>query len=341
MELIKQHLLAFLERSFVLWRRPALADIDNINGRVLVVDVDSCITSQKTYKVMSKSDLQKILDNEIEYLSPFASTYTLFYFSKISSDQWRVHFYFIDTSEVPVDKFYFVLPLDYLLINDQGRDHWSLASALYSKVQGKYREKIAKSAQNNSVSEQTGIEHLLLSFLTGMTWLNLQRIINPFALRKSISQFSLPIDVVKKTSIIIVAALTINSLYLYVKDAFVSRQISANQTLVDEYANLKQNYFDQLAYYEELNEAFTKRGNINAVFAHITAIGNEQEITFTDFEKQQGIYKLSGEAKNVEDFIKKLAESNVVSNIQYDAPVKSLKNDLYSFVITFTEYHES
>lgn len=315
------------------------------------------ISFDKKYKVISQKELKGIAENEMNYHSPFKNSKILYKCTELGEGNWNVTYYFIDLQLYPEIKNYKLILLADDLIRYCARNvsaknievHSPLGHQLITLEEGvkqvrnltgnSYKHRLLSASVDSNCEKlklnQVELEEQFCNYFLSLSWLQYQGSVNREAFLDKGRNLQFNQQHAKIAAILLLTAISLESIYIKGMDYFLDRQIADSAALREEYATIKRQYLDKVDNYNIMAGIVNQRTDVTAIANVIGRMDSSLGVKIDRLDYLQGEFRLSGSSNDIQNMMAFLSAEPSIIALDFLSPITTGRDGKDQFSIRF------
>lgn len=333
-----------------------------LTAKILIVSSNSFLRLEKTYKVMSKTDLTKIIEHEVIDNVPFKDSYILHQMHDSNNGAWQVSYSFLDLSrDKVVHKVPFVFLWEDVVLNYVERQKNTpfivssdIGNYLIEKISN--RLSISSMGDSSSYKAKTIVNGLsgepsyvelnskeygaaIYKYCLSLKWLQSHGSFNRNYARAIFKQLSSNTKWIKFAGISLAVYAVFQIIFLMSVDHYYEFMKKRSEEPRRQFVQAQTEYKQKFEQYENLQNLISTKTTIHMIPEILSNIPSDVKLTLTRFDYIQGLVNINGEANDIEKLTDYLTANPKIQNLDFISPIVPSKNS-FKFAIQFEYSHD-
>lgn len=344
-----------LQRFDVSTARVTNAPISSAD--IAVLRKSAYVSFDKRYKVISQKELKGIVFNELDFHSPFPSSYSLYKVRQIDEGNWQVTYYFADLQRFPdLSQYRLVLIWDdfirFWLENEDDTATPVLVTSplaqqtvvkeggalVVSDVEpGSLKQRILTSSSEQTMLQKTlsaeQFSESFFQYLLTFPWITLVGAVNRARWLPEKQSVSVSPRQMGLIAIFFGVAVLLESAWLVGLDFYFERQMTSTADIREQYSSSKNTYLKQLERFGEYADVVKLRSVASSIPQLLSGYPNKTDLRIDRMDYLQGEVRLGGITSDIEAFMAYLSQHGNVKGLAFMSPItqdKSSGKDRFS-----------
>lgn len=309
---------------------------------IAVLRKSAYVRFDKRYKVISQKELKGIVSNELDFHSPFQSSYALYKIRELAEGSWQVTYYYVDLKRHPELANYRLV-----LIWDEFISYWladkempiSISTPIAQQYavkddgvvavsdveQSRLKKRIMETAMEQSAPQcdlsAAQFADQFFQYLLAFPWLALQGAVNRGRWLPAKQSLNLSPKQMGWLGAVFAGAMFIESAWLLSQEWYFEQQMQNTAELREQYSVAKNNYLNQLDRFAQYAIAAKRRSGAASVPQLLSSYGNKADIRIDRMDYLQGEVRLGGVAGDIEAFMAFLSQQEAVHELAFMSPI--------------------
>lgn len=322
-----------------------IADATSSSADIAVLRKSVYVSFDKRYKVISQKELKGIVSNELDFHSPFPSSYALYKLRQIDDGNWQVTYYFADLERFPaLSQYRLVLIWDdfirfwvgdevdankpMLVTSPLAQQHVVKedSAIVVSDVEaGSLKQRILMSSSEQEMAQKplpaAQFSELFFQYLLTFPWLTLVGAVNRARWLPEKQTVSVSPRQVGLIAAVFGVAVLLESAWLVGLDVYFDRQMTSTADIREQYSSAKSAYLKQLDQFSQYASVIKQRSAASAIPQLLSGYPNKADIRIDRMDYLQGEVRLGGVASDIEAFMAYLSQQGNVKDLAFMSPI--------------------
>lgn len=333
----------------------SLVPVEQDAFHIAILHKDMYVAFERRYKVISKKELKEVVENEMEFHSPFEKSKVIYRVADNEDGSWVVHYYFIDVVKYPdIERYGFIFIWEEVLrflVDIKSGQPVKLNSPIGTQLIFTEGERLhVDDVHPNSLKQRILMTELetkpiqtdlncremgekFVEYFASFSWLSLRGSFNPKRYLSKYKAISLSPRQLGILSIVLVAGIVAESAYLIGTDFYLDNRMKDSADIRNEYAQKKGEFLKKLDRYTAFAGIIENKSNASTIPGLLQKFEGDIRIDRMDYI--QGEVRIGGISSDIESVMKYLSGHPQVKGLDFMSPITPDKSGKDRFLIRF------